>query len=90
MALLKSGDHVVCSQSRCSAPRIKPARQSEFGKFGVESSFVSLRPMSREWRGRDASPNTKLLFAETPTNPLTEVCDIQRPGRSSRTTPARC
>jgi O-succinylhomoserine sulfhydrylase len=48
---------------------------SEFGKFGVQTTFVSQTDPD-EWR-RAMQPNTKLLFAETPTNPLTEVCDIR-------------
>jgi O-succinylhomoserine sulfhydrylase len=46
----------------------------EFAKFGVETSFASQTDL-REWRSA-LRPTTKLLFAETPTNPLTEVCDI--------------
>jgi O-succinylhomoserine sulfhydrylase len=73
MGLLKSGDHVICSRSVFGST-IK-LLATEFGKFGVLSSFVS-QTDPQEWR--DAMrPNTKLLFAETPTNPLTEVCDIQ-------------
>jgi O-succinylhomoserine sulfhydrylase len=48
---------------------------SEFGKFGVQTTFVSQTDPD-EWR-RAMQPNTRLLFAETPTNPLTEVCDIR-------------
>ena len=73
MGLLKSGDHVVCSQSVFGAT-IK-LLQSEFGKFGVESTFVS-QTDAAQWRAA-MQPNTRLLFAETPTNPTTEVCDIQ-------------
>lgn len=73
MGLLKAGDHVVCSQSVFGST-IK-LLQGEFGKFGVESSFVSQTDVSA-WQAA-LRPNTKLLFAETPTNPLTEVCDIQ-------------
>jgi O-succinylhomoserine sulfhydrylase len=72
MGLLKAGDHVVCSRSVFGST-IK-LLQSEFGKFGVQSSFVSQTDLS-EWRAA-MQPNTRLLFAETPTNPLTEVCDI--------------
>jgi O-succinylhomoserine sulfhydrylase len=46
----------------------------EFGKFGVDTSFVSQTDLA-EWRAA-MRPSTKLLFAETPTNPLTDVCDI--------------
>ncbi|MFO1330503.1 MAG: O-succinylhomoserine sulfhydrylase [Rubrivivax sp.] len=73
MALLKSGDHVVCSRSVFGST-IK-LLQGEFGRFGVESSFVSQTDVA-EWRAA-MRPNTKLLFAETPTNPVTEVCDIR-------------
>jgi O-succinylhomoserine sulfhydrylase len=47
---------------------------SDLAKFGVQSSFVSQTDIDA-WRAA-VRPNTKLLFAETPTNPLTEVCDI--------------
>jgi O-succinylhomoserine sulfhydrylase len=72
MALLKSGDHVICSQSVFGST-IK-LLQGEFGKFGVQTSFVSQTDVA-QWRAA-VQPNTKLLFAESPTNPLTEVCDI--------------
>jgi len=72
MALLKAGDHVVCSHSVFgSTIRLLGG---EFAKFGVQTSFVS-QTDTTAWR--DAlRPSTKLLFAETPSNPLTEVCDI--------------
>jgi O-succinylhomoserine sulfhydrylase len=73
MGLLKSGDHVVCSRSVFGST-IK-LLGSEFGKFGVQTTFVSQTNI-KEWQAA-VRPNTKLLFAETPTNPLTEVCDIE-------------
>ncbi len=73
MGLLKAGDHVVCSRSVFGST-IKLIA-SEFGKFGVESTFVSQTDLN-EWK-QAIRPTTKLLFAETPTNPLTEVCDIR-------------
>jgi O-succinylhomoserine sulfhydrylase len=48
---------------------------SEFARFGVTSTMVPQTDM-KAWQAA-IQPNTKLLFAETPTNPLTEVCDIQ-------------
>ncbi len=72
MGLLKSGDHVVCSRSVFGSTIT--LLQREFGKFGVESTFVSQTDLA-EWRAA-IQPNTKLFFAETPSNPLTEVCDI--------------
>ena len=72
MGLLKAGDHVVCSRSVFGSTLSLFAK--EFGKFGVETSFVSQTDLA-EWRAA-IRPTTKLLFAETPTNPLTDVCDI--------------
>ena len=72
MGLLKAGDHVVCSRSVFGSTVSLFAR--EFGKFGVETSFVAQTDLA-EWRAA-IRPTTKLLFAETPTNPLGEVCDI--------------
>ncbi len=72
MGLLKSGDHIVCSQSVFGSTI--SLLQGQFGKFGVQTTFVSQTDV-QQWR--DAmQPNTKLLFAETPSNPMTEVCDI--------------
>ena len=73
LGLLKAGDHVVCSRSVFGSTIMLFGR--EFAKFGVETSFVSQTDLN-EWRAA-IKPNTKLLFAETPTNPLTEVCDIR-------------
>ena len=72
MGLLKAGDHVICSRSMFGSTIALIGR--EFGKFGVETTFVS-QTDAAEWKAA-LRPTTKLLFAETPTNPLTEVCDI--------------
>jgi len=73
LGLLKSGDHVICSHSLFGST-IKLIG-SEFAKFGVQTTFVSQTQVA-EWQAA-MQPNTRLLFAETPTNPLTEVCDIK-------------
>ncbi|MDP2369918.1 O-succinylhomoserine sulfhydrylase [Rhodoferax sp.] len=72
MGLLKAGDHIICSQSVFGSTIRLIA--GEFGKFGVQSTFVSQTDVA-QWQAA-LRPNTKLLFAETPTNPLTDVCDI--------------
>ena len=73
MGLLKAGDHVICSQSVFGSTIMLFGR--EFAKFGVETTFVSQTDVG-QWRDA-VRPNTRLLFAESPTNPLTEVCDIR-------------
>jgi len=72
LGLLKAGDHVVCSQSVFGST-IKLFQ--DFERFGVKTTFVSQTDVSA-WRAA-LQPSTKLLFAESPTNPLTEVCDIR-------------
>ena len=73
MGLLKAGDHVICSRSVFGSTMNLFGK--EFSKFGVETSFVSQTDLA-QWRAA-VRPTTKLLFAETPTNPLTDVCDIR-------------
>jgi O-succinylhomoserine sulfhydrylase len=71
-SLLRTGDHVIISQSMFGSSL--KLIGSEFARFGVESSVVPQTDIDA-WR-QAVRPNTRLLFAETPTNPLTEVCDI--------------
>ena len=73
LGLLKAGDHVVCSQSMFGSTM--KLIGGEFARFGVESTFVPQTDASA-WQAA-MRPETRLLFAETPTNPLTDVCDIQ-------------
>jgi len=73
LSLLKAGDHVVFSQSMFGST-IKLIG-SEFARFGVESTIVPQTDLAA-WKAA-VRPSTRLLFAETPTNPLTDVCDIR-------------
>ena len=73
MGLLKNGDHIVCSQSVFGST-IK-LFSGEFSKWGISTTYVSQTDVA-QWAAA-IRPNTKLLFAETPTNPLTDICDIQ-------------
>ena len=73
MANLSAGDHIVASSSMFGSTiqllgNILP-------RFGIETTFVSLSD-SAAWAAA-VRPNTKLLFCETPSNPLTEVGDIR-------------
>jgi len=72
MALLKAGDHIVAARG------IFGASQQMFGtilpRFGVATTFVA-GTAPAAFRAA-LQPNTKLVFIETPSNPLTEVFDI--------------
>jgi O-succinylhomoserine sulfhydrylase len=74
LALLKSGDHIVSSRN-IFGPTVL-LFNNYLGKFGIETSYVSLSDYSA-WE-KAIKPNTRLLFVETPSNPLTEVADIAR------------
>lgn len=73
LGLLQAGDHVVCSRAVFGTTVVM--LQQYLGKFGVASTFVDLTDLAA-WEAA-IQPNTRLLFAETPANPLTEVADIR-------------
>ena len=72
MGLLKSGDHMVSSRSVFGT--VVPLFDQICKKFGVDTTWVSPSNVD-EWRAA-MRPNTRLLFCETPSNPLAEICDI--------------
>jgi O-succinylhomoserine sulfhydrylase len=72
MALLKTGDHIVASQSIFGST--VNLFNNVMKKFGVETTFVSATDVA-QWQAA-VRPNTKLFFLETPSNPLTEISDI--------------
>ena len=69
---LKAGDHVVSSRSLFGTTA--GFINNIVTKFGIEVSYVSQTDLS-EWRAA-VKENTKLLFLETPSNPLNEVADL--------------
>ncbi|MEP5766534.1 MAG: O-succinylhomoserine sulfhydrylase [Halieaceae bacterium] len=72
MALLKAGDHVLCSRSVFGTTTV--LFNKFMSRFGVEVSFVDPTDHSAWTAGlRD---NTAMLFLETPSNPLAEIADI--------------
>lgn len=73
LGLLKAGDHILSSRSVFGTTTL--LLQNCIGKFGVEVGFVDL-PDLDAWEAA-LQPNTRLLFVETPANPLTELVDIR-------------
>ena len=72
MANLSAGDHIVASKSLFGSSI--QLLGTVLPRFGIETTFVSLSDPA-EWSSA-VRPNTKLLFCETPSNPLTEIGDI--------------
>ncbi|MEQ1110088.1 O-succinylhomoserine sulfhydrylase [Acinetobacter seifertii] len=73
MAYLKAGDHVICSRAVFGS--IVALFEKYIAKFGVDITFVDLRDLDA-WKNA-VRPETKLLFVESPSNPLAEIADIQ-------------
>ncbi|MFW5432097.1 MAG: O-succinylhomoserine sulfhydrylase [Methylophilaceae bacterium] len=73
MGVCSTGDHVVASRSLFGTS--VQLFTNILQRWGLEVTFVSLTGVD-EWQAA-ITPKTKLFFAETPSNPLTEVCDIK-------------
>ncbi len=72
LGLLKQGDHVVASQSLFGATI--QLFNNWLPRLGIQTTFVAGADPAA-W-SKAVQPNTRLLFLETPSNPLTEVYDI--------------
>ncbi len=72
IGLLKTGDHIVSSRSIFGSTTV--LLNNIIGKLGIATTFVELSDLSA-WEAA-IKPETKLLFLETPSNPLTELVDI--------------
>ncbi len=72
MSLMQAGEHVVASRSLFGAT--VQLFNGVLKRFGVETTFVEPTKID-QWR-EAVRPNTRLLFLETPSNPLTELVDI--------------
>jgi len=71
--LLQGGDHIVSSQSIFGTTTV--LFSTWLTRFGIETSFVPLADTAA-WESA-IRPETRMLFLETPSNPLTEIADIQ-------------
>ncbi len=80
MGLLKSGDHIIASHSIFGAT--VQLFTNIFSRFGLETTFVSATDVNA-WQAA-VKPNTKMMFLETPSNPLTEISDIAALGRVAK------
>lgn len=72
LALLSAGDEIVASRSLFGST--VSLFDKYLGKFGITTRYVELSSISA-WEAA-ITPKTRLLFAETPSNPLSEIADI--------------
>jgi len=80
MVHLKAGDHVVCSNAVFGATI--QLFNNILGRFGIETSYVSPTKVD-EWE-KAVRKNTRLFFLETPSNPLTEISDIEKLAQAAK------
>lgn len=73
MSFLKLGDHVICSRAVFGST--VALFEKYISKFGVSVEFVDLTDLNA-WKNA-IRPETKLLFVESPSNPLSEIADIR-------------
>lgn len=72
LGLLKAGDHIVCAHGVFGNTALLFANY--LGRFGIETTFVPLTELAA-WEAA-LRPTTRLLFVETPANPLAHIADI--------------
>jgi O-succinylhomoserine sulfhydrylase len=80
MAALQQGDHIVSSQSIFGSTL--GMFSQIFSKFGITTTFVDPTDLDA-WKNA-VRPETKMFFLETPSNPLTEVSDIEAVGKIAK------
>lgn len=80
IAHLEAGDHMICSRAVFGSTTV--LLEKFLRKFSVEITYVDLLDLD-QWRG-SIKNNTKLLFLESPSNPLTEVADLSAIAQISR------
>jgi O-succinylhomoserine sulfhydrylase len=73
LAHLKAGDHVLCGANVFGATI--QLFSNVLARFGIETGYVQ-GPAPSAWRAA-ARPRTRLMFCETPSNPLMEVTDLE-------------
>lgn len=80
MAALQAGDHMVSSRALFGSTL--GMFSQIFSRFGIATTFVDPGDLDA-WQ-KAVRPETKMFFVETPSNPLTELCDIEAIGKIAK------
>ncbi|MDD2792009.1 MAG: aminotransferase class I/II-fold pyridoxal phosphate-dependent enzyme [Sediminibacterium sp.] len=78
MALLKQGDRLLSCNSIFGSTHTIISKY--LPKYGIEFGYVGASATEAEWEAA-ITPNTKMIYLETPTNPGLEVLDLEMIGR---------
>lgn len=80
MALLKSGDHLLCCRSMFGGTNTVVTKF--LSRYGIEFTMVDVDDIDN-W-DKAMKPNTKMLYVETPTNPQLELIDLEKAGKLAK------
>lgn len=81
MALLKQGDRLLACNSIFGSTHTVIAKY--LPKYGIEYGYVGANATEAEWEAA-ITPNTKMIYLETPTNPGLEVLDLEMIGKLAK------
>ena len=74
MALLKKGDHLLCCNAVFGSTHTVISKY--LPSYGIDYTYVNANATSAEWEAA-ITPQTKMIYLETPTNPGLEIIDIE-------------
>lgn len=72
LKLLSAGDHIICGENVYGGTH--RLMEQVLGRFGLTFSFVDMR--TTEAIEREITPATRMIFTETPTNPMMNLADL--------------
>jgi O-succinylhomoserine sulfhydrylase len=81
MALLKKGDHLLSCNSIFGSTHTVIAKY--LPNYGIDTSYVLATATEAEWESA-VTPNTKMIYLETPTNPGLDILDIEMISRVAK------
>lgn len=81
MALLKQGDRLLSCNSIFGSTHTVISKY--LPKYGIEYGYIDANASTEDWEAA-ITPNTKMIYLETPTNPGLEVLDLEMIGKIAR------
>ncbi|NMM50650.1 trans-sulfuration enzyme family protein [Marinigracilibium pacificum] len=73
-SLLRTGDHIIASRAVFGSTH--QLFTKIFPRWGVQTTYVDINASADEWQ-KAVQPNTKMIFAETPSNPGLDIIDLE-------------
>lgn len=81
MALLKQGDRLLSCNSIFGSTHTVISKY--LPKYGIEYGYINANAIAEDWEAA-ITPNTKMIYLETPTNPGLEILDLEMIGKIAK------